>query len=115
MIAKKLDLYATRRGFLTGLGATLIAAPAIVRAGSLMPTKSKLAQSIEVAVSAQLADNFCVGDLVLQHGHIIGVVTSVISAAEIDVAIADHGPHVRLTTGVEPYLQSLRTHVRVLR
>ena len=28
-----------RRGFLTGLGAALITAPAIVRAGSLMPVK----------------------------------------------------------------------------
>lgn len=33
-----LDL--SRRGFFTGLGASLIAAPAIVRAGSLMPVKS---------------------------------------------------------------------------
>ena len=30
----------TRRGFLTGLGAALITAPAIVRAGSLMPVKA---------------------------------------------------------------------------
>lgn len=29
----------SRRGFLTGLGAVLITAPAIVRAGSLMPVK----------------------------------------------------------------------------
>jgi hypothetical protein len=29
-----------RRSFLTGLGASLVAAPAIVRAGSLMPVKS---------------------------------------------------------------------------
>lgn len=29
----------SRRGFLTGLGAVLVAAPAIVRAGSLMPVK----------------------------------------------------------------------------
>jgi hypothetical protein len=33
----------SRRGFLTGLGAVLIAAPAIVRAGSLMPVKAFVA------------------------------------------------------------------------
>lgn len=32
----------TRRSFLTGLGAVLVAAPAIVRAGSLMPVKQML-------------------------------------------------------------------------
>jgi len=31
-----------RRGFLTGLGAALVAAPAIVRAGSLMPVKTMI-------------------------------------------------------------------------
>jgi len=31
-----------RRSFLTGIGATLITAPAIVRAGSLMPVKQML-------------------------------------------------------------------------
>jgi hypothetical protein len=30
----------TRRSFITGLGAALVAAPAIVRAGSLMPVKA---------------------------------------------------------------------------
>ena len=30
----------SRRGFLTGLGASLLAAPAIVRAGSLMPVRA---------------------------------------------------------------------------
>lgn len=32
----------SRRGFLTGLGAALITAPAIVRAGSLMPVKQMI-------------------------------------------------------------------------
>lgn len=32
----------TRRGFIAGLGACLITAPAIVRAGSLMPVKVML-------------------------------------------------------------------------
>lgn len=31
-----------RRSFITGLGAALIAAPAIVRAGSLMPVRNML-------------------------------------------------------------------------
>lgn len=34
------DLITSRRSFLTGLGAVLVAAPAIVRAGSLMPVKA---------------------------------------------------------------------------
>ena len=33
------EIIPSRRGFLTGLGAALITAPAIVRAGSLMPVK----------------------------------------------------------------------------
>ena len=33
-------IHPTRRGFLLGLGAALVAGPAIVRAGSLMPVKS---------------------------------------------------------------------------
>lgn len=36
------DILTSRRGFLTGLGAALITAPAIVRAGSLMPVKATM-------------------------------------------------------------------------
>jgi hypothetical protein len=39
------ELLTSRRGFLTGLGAVLVAAPAIVRAGSLMPVKAMIETS----------------------------------------------------------------------
>lgn len=41
-----------RRAFLTGLGATLITAPAIVRAGSLMPVKQMIEIDDGVALLA---------------------------------------------------------------
>jgi hypothetical protein len=34
------DIITSRRSFLTGLGAALITAPAIVRAGSIMPVRA---------------------------------------------------------------------------
>jgi hypothetical protein len=45
-----LDL--SRRGFFAGLGATLIAAPAIVRAGSLMPVKAYEFYGCDPAINA---------------------------------------------------------------
>jgi hypothetical protein len=39
-----------RRGFLTGLGASLVSAPAIVRAGSLMPVKVTPSLDFETAM-----------------------------------------------------------------
>jgi hypothetical protein len=48
------DLITSRRRFLTGLGALLVAAPAIVRAGILMPVRQPL--TIEELVKLHIAD-----------------------------------------------------------
>ncbi len=44
---------ASRRGFLTGLGALLIAAPAIVRSTSIMPVKAMTAADVLNALMEQ--------------------------------------------------------------
>lgn len=46
-----------RRGFLLGLGASLIAAPAIVRAGSLMPVRAIVQPILAVAPAAAHASS----------------------------------------------------------
>lgn len=45
----------SRRSFLTGLGAALVVAPAIVRAGSLMPVKQMVNVPRQYGMSASVA------------------------------------------------------------
>jgi hypothetical protein len=50
------ELLTSRRSFLIGLGAVLMAAPAIVRAGSLMPVRAEPLLTIEKLLQLHIDD-----------------------------------------------------------
>ncbi len=75
-----------------GLIGALICAPAIVRASSLMPVKPWGQEFVPSRA-------FALGDVVFLGGVPLGVVTSIVNPAMVDVAISSTGGNLRLFSG----------------
>ncbi len=98
-----------RRSFLTGLTATLIAAPAIVRASSLMKVKV-IEQPADVTFGVTIrrcTGTFQVGDVVTHSGGVLGVITKIVSSDLFDVALKDSYGVVRMSRNLHPEVSSL--------